>query len=109
VKITFSVQLLPGAKLGLQLSVSAKSPVTVFPWKFTVPAKGSLGSLVSVMVSGSLDVPLPWTAKSNPAPGTILSGLDGFAVSSTGKRPLFISQFGWAELPVHCCVFNCRK
>ena len=76
--------------------------------KFTVAALGSLGSLKRVIVRGVLLVPLPWIPKSNPAPGVILSGLGTFAVSSTGKRPLSISQFE-VVVEVHGRVLSSRK
>ncbi len=52
--------------------------------------------------------PTAWFLKSNPAPGDILRGLGIFAVNSTGKRPLSISQSDVVVL-VHCRVFNSRK
>src|SRR5262249_5417574 len=52
--------------------------------------------------------PSGWMPKSKPAPGDILSGLGRLAFSSTGKRPLSISQF--VVVPaVHCKVFSFRK
>src|ERR1700727_641793 len=108
VKVTFTVQVLPEARLPLQLSVSAKFPWIMFPVKMMVPALGSAGSLKIVTVIGAL---VWWTGtapKFNPALGVILKGLGTFALNSTGKRPLSISQFDVVEL-VHCSVFNSRK
>jgi hypothetical protein len=73
-----------------------------------VIAFGSLGSLKRVIASGVLLCPFACNPKSNPAPGVILSGLGRFAVNSTGKRPLSISQFD-VVVDVHCRVFNSRK
>lgn len=109
VKVMVKVQLLPGARLPTQLSLSAKAlPSRRFPVKLIVADFGSFGSLKTVIVSGAVEWPTAWLPKSNPAPGDILSGLGRFAFNSTGKRPLSISQFDVVVL-VHCSVFNSRK
>src|ERR1700733_6064193 len=107
-KVTVNVQLLPGARLPTQLSAWAKLPWIRFPVKFTVAALGSLGSLKTVTVIGAPACPTIWFGKVKPALGDILSVLGRFALSSTGKRPLSISQFVVVAL-VHCRVFSSRK
>src|SRR5271170_6426206 len=91
-KIMVRVQLPPAGRLEGQSSVSVKLPLTTnLPTKFTVGPFGT-GSLSSVIVCATLDLPTATFPKVNPAPGDILSGLPKFAFNSTGKRPPSSSQ-----------------